>query len=386
MNGTSSQNMADPRATASSRLASLRRFLAAEPDNASLRRDVVATAVAAGEFDYVRELAEQRLANAPADPEAQFDRATALMGLKDFAGALQALEQLDTTIPGVRFNIGLCLFMQDRFADARPYFSAGYEAGERSAGQLRCFIRTMHHLGEIDAAMVVAGENASLVASDADLAGVCALLAIDANDIAGGKRYAQLALTVNPNNVDALVAAGSLYAAELDVANARTAFERTIAVQAENGRAWLGLGLLAMTDGHIADAIPQLERGIAAMPGHIGSWHSLGWAHLFTGNLDAAEKVFQHSLELNHNFSESHGSLAVIAAMRGDRATAQRLIEVAERLDRACMSSKYATSLLASSPEEGRRMLANLIEKVPGQGPRFAALLRRANQNSGKAP
>jgi hypothetical protein len=33
--------------------------------------------------------------------------------------------------------------------------------------------------------------------------------------------------------------------------------------------------------------------------------------------------------------------------------------------------------LLATSPHEGRKMLADLIETVPGHGPRFAAFLRK---------
>jgi hypothetical protein len=48
----------DARSAASTRRASLCRFPAAEPDNQRLRRDIVDTAVAAGDFQYLRELAE----------------------------------------------------------------------------------------------------------------------------------------------------------------------------------------------------------------------------------------------------------------------------------------------------------------------------------------
>src|SRR5688572_11378782 len=100
MNGNPMQS--DTRTAASTRLASLRRFLAAEPDNARLRRDLVDTAVAAGEFEYLRGFAESRLAADPGNAEAQYDRASALIGLKDYATALEALRPLDATIPGVR--------------------------------------------------------------------------------------------------------------------------------------------------------------------------------------------------------------------------------------------------------------------------------------------
>jgi tetratricopeptide (TPR) repeat protein len=363
-----------------SKFESLRRFFEADPGNARLRRDCVDAAVAAGEFGFVRDLADKRLASAPADPEAQFDRATALIGLQDFASALEALRPLDATIPGVRFNTGLCLFMLGRFEEARPYFQAGYDAGERSAGQLRVYLRTLHHVQDFDTATAVMKSNAELIASDTELAGVCAMLAIDTSDIAAGKRYAQMALAGNPKNLDALVAAGTLSAVELHVQQARAAFEQALTVQPENSRAWVGLGMLAMGDRNFSAAIPQLERGLAGMPGHIGSWHALAWAHLFGGDIDKAENVFRHALELNRNFGDSHGALGVIAAMRGDRAAAERFIEVAERLDPSGMTAKYASTLLAGSPEEGRRMLADLIETVPGHGPRFAAAIRQPNR------
>lgn len=365
-----------------SKLASLRRFLDADPDNSRLRRDYVDTAVAAGEFGLVREIAEKRLATLPADPEAQFDRATALIGLKDFAGALEALRPLDATIPGVRFNTGLCLFMLHNYAEARPFFQAGYEAGERSASQLRCFLRTLHHLGEVDEAVAIANDNATLVQSDGALAGVCALIYLDANETKRAALCARRALAANPDNIDALVSAGTLSAADLDASNARAAFSRVVDLAPANGRAWLGLGTLSMAARDFPRAAQEIERGLETMPSHVGSWHALAWTHLFSGNLDKAEAVFQHAMELNHNFSETHGSLAVIAAMRGDREAAERGIEVAERLDSECMSSKYARTLLVSSPEESRQMLIDLVATVPGQGKRLAEFLRDADRTS----
>jgi tetratricopeptide (TPR) repeat protein len=369
---------ADSRASANIRLSSLRRFLAAEPDNARLRRDVVDTAIAAGEFQYLKEFAESRLAKAPDDAEAQFDRATAFLGLQDYPAALDALKPLDATIPGVRFNTGVALFMLSRYPEARPYFQAGYDAGERSAPLLRTFIRTLHHLGEMDAAVGIANGNAAAVVKDAELAGSCALLFIDAGNAADGARCAQISLAANPNNIDALVSAASISSLELDVARGRAAYDRVVEIQPANGRAWLGLGLLSMTEMNFPLAIEQLEKGLRAMPLHVGSWHALGWARLYGGDIDKADAAFMQALELNRNFSETHGCLAVIAAMRGQRADAERYIAVAERLDRNGLTAKYARTLLASSPDEGRQMLVDLLKGIPGHGPKLAELIRKS--------
>ena len=357
---------------------SLRRFFEADPDNARLRRDCVDAAVAAGEFGFVRELADKRLASVPADPEAQFDRATALIGLKDFAGALEALRPLDATIPGVRFNTGLCFYMLGQYAEARPYFQAGYDAGERSAGGTCCYVRTLHYLGEIETGYAIVKANQPLVLSDPAFSGAAALLAVDSGDAPAAMRYAQASLAANPDQPDALVTAGMLHSLELDTHQARCAFQRVVDLNPMNGRAWVGLGTLSMASRDFPSAVRELERGLETMSTHIGSWHVLGWAHLFGGDLDRAEAVFARALEMNRNFAESHGSLAVVAAMRGDRERAQRLIEIAERLDRNGMAAKYAETLLAA-PAEQNEMLIRLVEKVPVQGPRFAEFMRQAH-------
>jgi len=367
------QEMSEVSAPAAGRrLASLRRFLEVEPGNVRLRRDVLNTAVAAGEFGYVRELAERRLADVPGDPEAHFDRATALIGLREYGAALEALRPLDATIPGVRFNTGLCLFMLERYADARPYFEAGYEAGERDPSLLRTLLLTLHQQGEYEAAIKLVADNEAAFAAVADLAGQAALLYSDALQPEAAARWAARSLALDPGSVPALVVDGTLRAERLDAAGAQASFERALQRAPEHGRAWIGLGSLTMLSQDFAKSAEQLERGLRAMPTHVGSWQVLGWNKLLSGDLDAAEKIFQHALGINRNFCESHGGLASVAALRGNRAEAERLAEVAERLDPNCNSSKFARAVLAGrigAPEKFRAELASAIARMPGPGP-----------------
>jgi tetratricopeptide (TPR) repeat protein len=380
MNG--SQGQQDSRNAASTRLANLRHFLAFDPGNARLRRDVVNTAVAAGEFEYVRELAESRLADVPGDVEAQFDRATALVGLKEFAAAFELLQLLDTTIPGVRFNSGFCLFMLGRYADARPYFEAGVQAGERSTQLLRFLLLSLHQLGDFDAARELIESNEPLFSNSHELAGNAALLYHDALDQVSAKQWADRALARDPDNVDALIVDGTISAERLDAAGAQASFQRALRRAPDNGRAWVGLGSITMLSHDFSTAAEQMQRGLTTMPKHVGSWQALGWNHIFAGKLDDAEDVFKHAIELNRNFAESHGGLASVAAMRGDRANAEHLIELAERLDKDCQSTKFARAVLAGQkggPEMFRKELARAIRTLPGDASRLAALIRSSD-------
>lgn len=373
MNGNQAQF--DSRAAASARLANLRRFFAAEPGNARLRRDVVDTAVAAGEFEYVRELAESRLVDLPGDSEAQFDRATALIGLQDYAAAFEALQPLDATIPGVRFNSGLCLFMLGRYAEARPYFEAGVEAGERSPALLRFLLLTLHHLGEMEKAVELADAHAAIAEHDGPFAGTCAIVYVDVNQPQKAAQLAAAALAANPDSIDGLVAQGIVAAADLKNDVAFASFARVTQLTQDNGRAWLGLGLLATLEGNFPRARELLARATVLMPEHLGSWHARAWAHLFDGDMPGAEEHFDHAIELDRNFAESHGAKAAMLALKGDRPGAELEIEIADRLDRSGATALFARSILtanAKGPEAGREYLLDSVRLLARQLPHKA--------------
>jgi hypothetical protein len=81
-------------------------------------------------------------------------------------------------------------------------------------------------------------------------------------------------------------------------------------------------------------------------------------------NLRSPPIAVEHALDLDRNFAESHGSLATVAALRGDQATAKREIDIANRLDPGCLSAKLAASLLkraANDPDGARELIATTV-------------------------
>lgn len=111
----------------------------------------------------------------------------------------------------------------------------------------------------------------------------------------------------------------------------------------------------------------------------------LAWAELITGQPCEAQRLFEHSLELDRNFAETHGGIAAVAAMRGDQATATKEIAVANRLDPKCLSAKFAESVLkraADDPAGAQTIVAATITDLAGRsaGPLatlLASLARR---------
>jgi hypothetical protein len=106
-------------------------------------------------------------------------------------------------------------------------------------------------------------------------------------------------------------------------------------------------------------ALSRLGQAAQLLPTHVGTWHVLAWTQLLTGDINGAERTFLHALELNRNFGESHGGLAAVAALRGERSKAEHLVAIARRLDSTSLSPEIVDALFA-----GRRGDAKLVRQI----------------------
>jgi len=339
------------------KLGRLMHLLQVDPANGALRRQCVDMAAALGKFDIVTQLAETALALNAADPLGHFDKATGLIGQRDYRGALDILENLEQQVGrdmAVQMNRALCHYCLAEYAQAQPLLQNCYGSGMRNAGVVRLLVSTLHHLGEMDAAADIAGENTEVALTDGPLAGVYALMYLDVGDSINAGRWAKVALQISPHCIDARITQATLLTEQMQLDAARQMLEGVMADAPQTGRAWIGMGALSLLANDIGAAKGQLTRGLELMPGHVGSWHVLAWAQLLSGELNLAEKTFETALAADRNFAESHGGLAVVAAMRGERERAQQFIKVALRLDPACLSAKFAEAVLAANADPAR--------------------------------
>jgi hypothetical protein len=86
--------------------------------------------------------------------------------------------------------------------------------------------------------------------------------------------------------------------------------------------------------------------------------------HLMGHELDAAEQAFQSAMTHDHNFGETYGGLAIVAALKGQRQEADEFIRTAAKLDKRGSNLGVAVVLLRS----GARSLdaAVVREALPG--------------------
>jgi len=352
------------------RLDRLAPLLSSEPDNLPLHRECVELAMRGGEFPRALEFIDARLARHPGDAESLFARANALIGMRRFEdaiGILKVLEEQGVAPAAVMQNLATCYFGLQRYESARACGDRLIAAGEKSGDVLQLTLTSMHHLGDFDAAVKLADENAAVAETHGRFAGACALLFLDNDDSAKARKFTAIALSKNPDSIDGLLVQATLAASDLESEQAFGQFSRVVQLAPQNGRAWLGLGMLATLAQDFPRACEFLGRATGQMPQHIGSWHALAWAHLFGGDFAGAEKHFAHALELDRNFAESHGAMAAMLAMKGEREAAEREIEIAERLDRKNMSSQFARALLlerTGGPEVTRQFIRDAVRQM----------------------
>lgn len=369
--------------TKDEKLAQFQAMLRADPENVSLWRSCVELAQRSGDYATLRELADQRLELQPYDAEARYQKVTAMIGEKAYQAAIDELLELHALLPddlAVNQNLGLCYYALSQHADAYPYLVKCYESGVRMPDLLRLLVSCCHHIGKLDEGLAIAGENRQPAATNADLAGVYALLFLDGDDPVNAARYSAYALKGDPDSIDGLVVDATLKLARLDTEGANRQFNTALKIAPNTGRAWVGLGTLALLAQDFDEAKRQLRQGLECMPGHVGSWHVLAWTELVTGNLDEAQGIFEHALEMDRNFSETHGGLAAIAALKGEADAAKQNIEIADRLDPACLSARYAEAVLhghAGEPDAARSLLLTTVAGLaPDNGGKLSELLR----------
>lgn len=336
----------DPR----SRLERSKGYLAADGSNPRLLAEVIDLSLAAGEREHARTTLGTALRLYPEDAYFQFRLATFCIAERRLDEAQAALERIAAAQgrpPAVLHNLAYVHVLAGRHSEAVAILREVVRHPEAPADSAGLLVRCLHHVGELEAAAAFARERVAQGAGDASLLAAASLALWDHGDLDEAAAFAARALEQAPLALEALVTQGSLALGAQDAATARERFRRALALQPEDGRSWSGLALAEMLAGDLDTALDGFRAATGFMPGHVGTWIAFGWCHLALGDREQAAAAFQRALEIDRNFAESHGSLAVVAALGGDAGAAKPHIERALGLDAQCVSARYAESLLA---------------------------------------
>jgi tetratricopeptide (TPR) repeat protein len=373
-------------AESGSRLQRLEAYVQMDPDNLSLRGDLADELIQAGLAANALPHIEHALRLMPDDPVFGYRRAVALRR----AGKLSdARSQLDTLLeqgvddPAVFYERADFALQSSDFDGCvhwvnRVRQSPEYRRNWPNADLL--LVRALHYLGRLDEAVEEAEAALAADSGRDDLRAALATLYLDAERLPDAARlYEQGGATPR---AELQSVGGYLALADENPELARQRFEDALLTRPRDGRALLGAGLANAAGGRLPEAIGLMERAAAAMPEHLGTLNALAWMQLLSGNLDVAEKTLLRAQGIDDAFAETHGGLAVVAAMRGEREQAKELIRTALKLDRASFSAAYASMLLQHDGANPQTLSAALEflsrQPAPGGGTMKSAVLRFA--------
>lgn len=105
---------------------------------------------------------------------------------------------------------------------------------------------------------------------------------------------------------------------------------------------------------------------------------SYNLAFALYGDVGAAHAAFEKALAIDRNFGETHGGLAIVAALQGREADAHLGIKRALRLDPQALSPRYADMVLLRRQGRHREVQAvfeSALSQAGGRGTKLREMV-----------
>lgn len=358
-------------AAALEKLPRIEGYLLADPRNLDLLAMAIDLSMAVGDVSRARRHAEAALAHYPDDVFFMARMGTILMAQQDWNGAANyfgfALSKNRDI--ALAYNLSYCYTWLGKHREAFDTL-VGYGAeGPLPPHAVTLLLRALHHLGELDKALVLIEAEMARCDLDPAFLGAASMVYFDNGNVDESVRLSDLALAQGARPLEALVVSASLALGRADVDSAVKTFNEVLAKYPTEGRSWSGLGLASMLKRDLPEAEQQLTQAVKYMPAHVGTLHALAWCKILLNDLAAAQTIFLQTLEMDRNFGDSHGGLAVVQAFFGEKQAAEASIKRAVGLSRTGLPAKFARMVLdgeVSDPVKFRSLVPQLLAGQKG--------------------
>lgn len=226
------------------------------------------------------------------------------------------------------------------------------------------YAKALHHVGRLEDARDYLEVLRRVLPDGAErIEGDLALIYLDLEQVDACRA---LLADTQAQGIEALIARGYIGLTDNQVDAADQYFQAALVRNEAEPRVLLGLAITRMMHARVDEAMPFFERCIACDPASLAPRNALAWCKLCSGDPDAAAGIWQDALDVDRNFSELHGGLAVVAVIRGDRTEAESLCRKALGLDSGCFSAWFARYLLsatAGNEKAAQRILDSLLSQ-----------------------
>jgi tetratricopeptide (TPR) repeat protein len=352
------------------RLARLIRFLGHDPSNESLLQDAISLAIETGDAAAMRPLCDHLAAVTVTDSSIAAQAVYLMLASSQFPAAVAMGEQAiagGITDPAVIFNTACAHFYSGNFEAASSLLASLTVQEDCPIDALLIHARALHHEGKLEDAAAMAEKAHDRGVAPPEVSGVLALLRYETGHPSKALELAYEALALDPQQLDALIACASANFELGSIEQARKAWLHTVDAHPDCGRAWSGLAELEFSEMEFESAEEHLGIAVNLMADHIGTWHMLGWIYILKSDSARARSAFEQAYDLDRNFGETHGGLAIADVMEEKMEQARMGIRRALRLNPECLSARFAEMLILQ--QEGKRKEAEALVNKVLEGP-----------------
>ncbi|MFC4159002.1 tetratricopeptide repeat protein [Chitinimonas lacunae] len=328
-------------------LARHERYAEADPDNLALRLRLADLYHRAGEFDAALTACQHCLTLAPGDAVARSLHASVLISQHRFEEAerlLAELVQAEPTDAALQHNLGVARFHLRQWEAASQCFDTAARLGLNYGPNLSYLARSLHRLGQTEAAIAVVQRWIELEPGRASQ-GCLAQFYLEDGQFGAAHENALALLTDHPEDARAHIVAGFACLALHEVELAQQHFDTAIALDCQHELAWHGLGLTHFHQQRYDEAVEAMRTVARLAPDHAGNLVTLGWARLMMRDLAGAQQAFEQALALDRRFGEAHGGLATALALQYQFEQAEQAIKLARRLDPRGFGAELAAAV-----------------------------------------
>jgi tetratricopeptide (TPR) repeat protein len=353
-----------------SRLARLLSFLEHDPSNVNLLLDAMGLATELGDTAVGLRLVEHLETNATTDPRAFAYAAHLLLQAGQFAAAgVWGSRALAGGVdqPAVLFNAAFGHFYGGDYASAAEHLAKLTADEDCPVATLVMHARALHQQELTEEAEVLIRRAQQREPSNIEVRGLLAFLQYENDDNPSALQTARETLVDNPDQLDALIACASAHFELGSIEASRKTWLHTVAAHPNCGRGWSGLGQLEFNELEFVDAEKHLLLAVEFMPDHIGTWHLLAWIYILRNDSAQARNALDKSYELDRNFGETHGGLAIVDVMDNHDDRARMGIRRALKLNPVGLGARYAEMLLlqkAGQTDKAQQLVDQVIDRT----------------------
>ncbi|MEM9101492.1 MAG: tetratricopeptide repeat protein [Pseudomonadota bacterium] len=349
-------------------------FLKQDPSNAHLIKDLFKLYLEAKLPEKAYAIFQKHTVVFAQDDGLLFQGASLHMSHGDFAGAVELLQTLHSKHSqefGIAFNLAYSLFYLRDFLSSQKTLAPFLTGDTATPSVLKLAARNSHFLHEYTTAIHYLDQLLSQTPDDAEALGMQALILLDSTEDmpASVVELAEKALAIDPNQHEALLALSQYALAQKDIDKILSTTSQAVTAHPQSGRAWSYKGQSDMLTLNLAEAEKSLDKATQFMVDHIGTWHALGWTCLLNDKIEKAYQAFQAALDLDRNFGESHGGMAIIQVLQGQTEDAEKSIRRGLGLNPDGYSARYAKALLlekAGKTQDAQQLMQEILSSDLG--------------------